>query len=65
MNDLIQQGKIMYWGTSEWSAEQISEAFQLSSKFNLRGPAMEQPQYNLLSRENLKLNIKVFLKIIK
>ena len=58
MNDLIQQGKIMYWGTSEWSAEQISEAFQLSSKFNLRGPTMEQPQYNLLSRERFEVEYK-------
>ena len=51
MNDLLQQGKIMYWGTSEWSAQEINEAFLCAKKFNLRGPTMEQPQYNILCRE--------------
>ena len=48
MNDLITQGKILYWGTSEWSATEIDYAFKVSDKLNLRGPTMEQPQYNLL-----------------
>ena len=53
MNDLIHQGKILYWGTSEWSAEEIKESFKCAKKFNLRGPTMEQPQYNLLFRDRL------------
>ena len=54
MNDLITQGKILYWGTSEWSAAEIDYAFQVADKFNLRGPTMEQPQYNLLYRERFE-----------
>jgi len=54
MNDLITQGKILYWGTSEWSATEIDYAFQVADKFNLRGPTMEQPQYNLLYRERFE-----------
>ena len=51
MNDLLHQGKIMYWGTSEWSADEINEAFLCAKKHNLRGPSMEQPQYNILCRK--------------
>tara|TARA_Y100001970_G_C14222915_1_gene853771 strand:+ start:1576 stop:2523 length:948 start_codon:yes stop_codon:yes gene_type:complete len=54
MNDLITQGKIMYWGTSEWSAEEIKKAFKCAKKYNLRGPSMEQPQYNILHRERFE-----------
>ena len=54
MNDLITQGKILYWGTSEWSASEIDYAFQVADKFNLRGPTMEQPQYNLLYRDRFE-----------
>ncbi len=54
MNDLINQGKILYWGTSEWSAIEIDYAFQVAKKLNLRGPVMEQPQYNLLYRERFE-----------
>jgi len=54
MNDLITQGKILYWGTSEWSAAEIDYAFQVADKFNLRGPTMEQPQYNLLYRDRFE-----------
>ena len=54
MNDLIKQGKVMYWGTSEWSAKEIGEAFKCSKKYNLRGPSMEQPQYNILFRERFE-----------
>ena len=55
MNDLIKQGKILYWGTSEWSAIEIDQAFQIAIKFNLRGPTMEQPQYNLLYRKRFEV----------
>ncbi len=54
MNDLINQGKILYWGTSEWSAKEIDYAFHVSKKYNLRGPVMEQPQYNLFYRERFE-----------
>ena len=54
MNDLITQGKILYWGTSEWSAAEIDYAFKVAEKFNLRGPTMEQPQYNLLYRDRFE-----------
>ena len=54
MNDLITQGKIMYWGTSEWSAKEIEEAFKLCNDYNLRCPTMEQPQYNILHRDRME-----------
>ena len=54
MNDLLIQGKIMYWGTSEWSATEINEAFKIAKSHNLRPPSMEQPQYNILCRERFE-----------
>lgn len=54
MNDLILQGKIIYWGTSEWSAQEIDYAFKMAEKYNLRPPVMEQPQYNLLHRDRFE-----------
>jgi len=54
MNILIQQGKILYWGTSEWSAAEIMEAHRVAAQLKLIGPAMEQPQYNLLEREKME-----------
>lgn len=50
MNTLIEQGKILYWGTSEWSAAEILEAYRVAEKLNLIAPTMEQPQYNMLHR---------------
>jgi len=50
MNTLIQQGKIFYWGTSEWSGVEIMEAHKVAQQYNLIGPTMEQPQYNLFER---------------
>lgn len=50
MNDLIRQGKILYWGTSEWTSQQIMEAFMVARQFNLIPPTMEQPEYNLFHR---------------
>ena len=58
MNDLMLQGKILYWGTSEWSSKEIKEAFKYAEKFNLRGPSMEQPQYNLLFRDRFEKEYK-------
>ena len=54
MNDLIQQGKVLYWGTSEWNAQQITEAFQVARENHLIGPTMEQPQYNLFHRQKVE-----------
>ncbi len=54
MNTLLQQGKILYWGTSEWSAAEIMEAIAVARQFNLIGPTMEQPQYNLFERTKLE-----------
>ncbi|MCB0393273.1 MAG: aldo/keto reductase [Bdellovibrionales bacterium] len=54
MNDLIRQGKILYWGTSEWNSQQLTEAFGVAQKLGLEGPAMEQPQYNLFERDKME-----------
>ena len=53
MNHLIQQGKILYWGTSEWSGVEIMEAHRVAQHYRLIGPTMEQPQYNMFEREKL------------
>ncbi len=58
MNDLISQGKVLYWGTSEWKPNQLIEAYKIASKYGLRGPAMEQPEYNLFNRQNLETDLK-------
>jgi len=54
MHQLIMQGKILYWGTSEWSAEEIMDAQRVADQHHLIGPTMEQPQYNLLHREKME-----------
>lgn len=54
MNILLQQGKILYWGTSEWSAAEIMEAHRVAAVNRLIGPCVEQPQYNLLEREKME-----------
>jgi hypothetical protein len=54
MNHLIQQGKILYWGTSEWSGVEIMEAHRVAQQYRLIGPTMEQPQYNLFEREKME-----------
>ncbi len=54
MHQLIQQGKIMYWGTSEWSAAEVLEAHMVAKDLKLIGPAMEQPQYNMFCREKME-----------
>lgn len=54
MHNLIQQGKVLYWGTSEWSAQQITEAHGIAGEYNLTPPTMEQPEYNLFHREKIE-----------
>ena len=55
MSDLVAQGKILYWGTSEWSAQQIMEAYSVARQYNLMPPTMEQPQYNMFHRERVEV----------
>lgn len=55
MSDLIRQGKVLYWGTSEWSAQQIMEAYSVARQYNLVPPTMEQPQYNMFHRERVEI----------
>ena len=50
MHNLIQQGKVLYWGTSQWSAAEIMEAHRVANQFHLIAPVMEQPQYNMFER---------------
>jgi voltage-dependent potassium channel beta subunit len=54
MHQLIQQGKILYWGTSEWSGVEIMEAHRVAHQYGLIGPSVEQPQYNLLERAKME-----------
>jgi len=54
MTDLIQQGKVLYWGTSEWEAAQVMEAYGVARQYGLIPPSMEQPQYNLFHRKRVE-----------
>jgi len=54
MTDLVRQGKVLYWGTSEWSAQQIQEAWGLAREHGLEPPTMEQPQYNMFHRDRVE-----------
>lgn len=62
MNTLIQQGKILYWGTSEWSGAEIVEAHMIARSLNLEPPAMEQPQYNLFERYKMEVDYFTIFK---
>ncbi|QCO67114.1 aldo/keto reductase [Luteimonas yindakuii] len=55
MDTLIRQGKVLYWGTSEWPAERVMEAADLARKHRLHPPTMEQPEYSLLHRRRVEL----------
>lgn len=57
MDDLIHRGKILYWGTSEWTGDQIQQAHDLAEKYNLYAPQVEQPQYNMLVRHKFESEI--------
>jgi voltage-dependent potassium channel beta subunit len=54
MHDMIARGKVLYWGTSEWSAAEITRAWEIAERHHLHKPVMEQPQYNLLHRERVE-----------
>lgn len=62
MTHLIEQGKILYWGTSEWTAAQISQAVGVARQYNLIPPTMEQTQYNMLHRKALEAEITPIAK---
>ena len=64
MNTLIQQGKILYWGTSEWSGVEIMEAHRVAKEYNLIGPSMEQPQYNLFERNKVENEYSMIYKTV-
>jgi len=64
MNTLIQQGKILYWGTSEWSAQEIMEAHMVAKDYRLIGPTMEQPQYNMFHREKVEVEYAQIYKTV-
>lgn len=54
MNQVIRSGKAFYWGTSQWTAEQIREAWHIARREHLRPPLMDQPQYNMFNREKVE-----------
>jgi len=64
MNTLIQQGKILYWGTSEWSAQEIMEAHMVARDYRIIGPTMEQPQYNMFHRERVEVEYNQIYKTV-
>ena len=55
MHDMISAGKALYWGTSEWSAAEIVDAWRIADRHHLHKPVMEQPQYNLFHRERVEV----------
>jgi len=54
MHDLVTQGKVLYWGTSEWNAQQLTEAYAVAAAQYLTPPTMEQPQYHLFQRDKME-----------
>ncbi|CAN5122099.1 aldo/keto reductase [soil metagenome] len=54
MHDMIARGKALYWGTSEWAADEIRAAWEIAERHHLHKPVMEQPQYNLLTRKRVE-----------
>ena len=64
MNYLIDQGKVFYWGTSEWTASQIMEAYAVARREHLIPPMMEQPQYHMLHRERVEVEYSRLYKEI-
>jgi voltage-dependent potassium channel beta subunit len=58
MDDLVHQGKILYWGTSEWSADQLDEVMTVCEKYNLYKPVVEQPRFSMLRRKRLENEVR-------
>jgi voltage-dependent potassium channel beta subunit len=55
IHDLIERGKVLYWGTSEWTADEIRAAWEIAERHHLHKPVVEQPQYNLLERRKVEV----------
>jgi len=64
MHNLITQGKILYWGTSEWSGVEIMEAHRVAQHYGLIGPTVEQPQYNLFERNKIENEFLMVYKTV-
>jgi voltage-dependent potassium channel beta subunit len=62
MSDLVAQGKVLYWGTSEWSAKEVTEAYRIARELQLAPPTMEQPQYNMFHRERVEKELEPLCK---
>lgn len=62
MDNLVRQGKILYWGTSEWRAWQVSAAFAAAMQHHLSPPSMEQPQYNMFHRRRVEMELSSLCK---
>ena len=54
MSDIVSSGRALYWGTSEWAADEIRAAWDIADRHNLHKPVMEQPQYNILERRKVE-----------
>ena len=54
MSDMISMGKALYWGTSEWSADEIRAAWEIAERHHLHKPVVEQPQYNMFTRRRVE-----------
>ena len=64
MHQLIMQGKLLYWGTSEWSAQEIMEAHMFAKQNHLIGPVMEQPEYNMFARRKVEVEFAQLYKTV-
>jgi voltage-dependent potassium channel beta subunit len=62
MDDLVHQGKILYWGTSEWEASQVAQAIGIARQYNLIPPTVEQPQYSLFHRKRVEIELAPLCK---
>ena len=58
MSDLVDRGQVLYWGTSEWTADEIRAAWEIAERHHLHKPVMEQPQYNMLERRRVEVEYK-------
>ncbi len=64
MNELVYQGDILYWGTCEWSAQQLMEAYAIARQYNLIPPTVKQPQYNIFHRCRFEVEYGRLYKVI-
>jgi voltage-dependent potassium channel beta subunit len=58
MSDIVESGRALYWGTSEWTADEVRAAWEIAERHHLRKPVMEQPQYNLFHRNRVEQEYK-------